>query len=155
MSTVRKALHWYVPILLLSLASAPLAARAFDDPVVAANVFRSALQDGNAALALSLLAPEVLIYESGDEQTSRQDYAAAHLKADIRYLDGFYVEILSQKSYEHEGLAWVTTRSRYLSKSADPPTRQLGTETLLLRRQVSGWQIVHVHWSSSAQESPP
>lgn len=139
--------------LLSALLSPPLGARALDDPVATVNVFRGALQDGNVAQALSLLAPEVLIYESGGEEKSRDEYAATHLKADIKHLAAYYVDTLTQTSREHEGLACVTTRSRYLSKSADPRPAQFGTETIVLRRLATGWQIVHVHWSSSGEDT--
>lgn len=145
MKTLRAALF----VLCAALVSPLPAAGYRDDPAETVNVFRSALVGGDTALALSLLAPEVLIYESGGEERSREEYAAAHLKADMKHLAGFYVDMLSQKSHVRERVAWVTTRIRYVSKSTDKPVENFGTETVVLERLATGWQIVHVHWSSS------
>jgi len=133
------------------LAGAPsLAANGgLDDPVTTVNQFRGALQDGNVAQVQALLAPDVLIYEAGEEQVSRDDYVAHHLKADIAQLATVYVDTLSQTAHADERSAWVTTRSRWVAREADPQPPATVTETVALRRFPQGWRIVHIHWSVS------
>lgn len=131
------------------------AASGLEDPVITVNQFRAALQDGDIATVLELLAPDVLIYEAGQEETSRDIYAAQHLKADIAHLAKVYVDTLSQSSRADETLAWVTTRSRFVSREPDSRPPAVGTETIALRRSARGWQIVHVHWSSTATGAAP
>lgn len=128
---------------------APAASGGLDDPVATVNRFRGALEDGNVAQALALLAPEVLVYEAGAEQVSREDYLAHHLKADITQLATVYVDTLSQAGHADERSAWVTTRSRWVAREADPRPPATVTETIVLNRTPQGWRIVHVHWSSS------
>lgn len=130
-------------------APAPAAGGGLDDPVATVNQFRGALQDGNVAQALALLAPEVLVYEAGAEQVSRADYLTHHLKADIAHLATVYVDTLSQAGHVDESSAWVTTRSRWVAREADPRPSATVTETIVLSRSPQGWRIVHVHWSSS------
>lgn len=137
--------------LALAMALAPQAtsARAFDDPLVTVNVFRSALLDGNVGTALTLLAPDVLVYQAGGEQGSREDYAKNQIKKDIAHLAAYYVEEKNQKHDVQDNLAWVSTRLRLLGKSTEKPVEHFGTETVVLRRSISGWLIVHRHWSDS------
>ncbi|WP_420466290.1 YybH family protein [Panacagrimonas sp.] len=140
-------------ILLVALVSLPppvhAAGGGFDDPVATVNQFRGALQDGSVAQVLGLLAPDVLVFEAGEQQTSRDDYAAHHLKADIAFLAKVYVDTLGQNSRVDGNTAWVTTRSRLVSREADPRPPTTVTETIVLNRSPQGWRIAHIHWSSS------
>ena len=131
------------------------AASGLDDPTATVNQFRGALQDGNLAQVLALLAPDVLIYEAGEQQVSRDEYAARHLKADIALLATVYVDVLAQTGRVDGNTAWVTTRSRLVSREADPRAPATVTETIVLRRLAADWRIVHVHWSSSTPGNAP
>ncbi len=159
----RSAFRWPLPLhrasgfglfllgVLIGLPTpAPAAGGGLDDPVATVNQFRAALEDGNVAQALALLAPDVLVYEAGAEQVSREEYLARHLKADIAHLATVYVDTLSQAGHADERSAWVTTRSRWVAREADPRPPATVTETIVLSRSPQGWRIVHVHWSSSA-----
>nr|ART35505.1 A389 [uncultured bacterium] len=127
----------------------------FDDPIATVNQFRAALQDGNPAHVLAPLASDVLIYEAGEQQASRDEYAAHHLKADIAFLATVYVDVLGQTGHVDGNTAWVTTRSRLVSREADPRPPATVAETIVLRRVAANWQIVHVHWSSSSAGDAP
>lgn len=113
-------------------------------PESTAAAFRRALESGQEQAALALLAPDVLVYESGDRNRSRDEYAARHLRADLAFLAKARVRQLEQKAWAHGDLAWVATRSRIAGRSLE----LIGTETLVLRRTPEGWRIVHIHWSS-------
>ncbi len=126
-----------------------------DDPVSTVNQFRGAMQDGHVARVLAVLAPDVLIYEAGEQQASRDEYAAHHLKADLAFLAKVYVDTLGQTSRVDGNSAWVMPRSRLVSREADPRPPATVTETVVLRRSAADWQIVHVHWSSSSVGEPP
>jgi ketosteroid isomerase-like protein len=160
--TPRRAFGWLWPLhgasvfglLLLGVLMGlppptPAAGGGLDDPVATVNQFRDALQDGNIAQALSVLAPDVLIYEAGAEQVSREAYVAQHLKADIAQLAKVYVDTLSQAGHSDENSAWVTTRSRWVAREADPRPPATVTEPIVLNRSPQGWRIAHIHWSSS------
>lgn len=147
----RRALRhgWIGTMLLLAAHSA--SADFLGGPVDAANLFRSAMQSGEIASVLRMLAPEVLIYDAGRELRSREAYAAGPLRRDLARLSAFYAETLSQDSAERGDTAWVSTRTRYLSQSTENPVSFIGTETLVLQRLAGGWQITHVHRSVSAE----
>lgn len=123
----------------------------FGNAVEAANLFRNAMHEGEIATALRMLAPEVLIVDAGREDRSRDAYAAGALKRDIAHYGAYYVAVLSQDSAERGDTAWVTTRTRYLSKAAENAVEFVGTETLVLHRLAGGWKIVHVHRSAGAE----
>jgi len=128
----------------LATAMTSAGAGEISGPAETANSFRRALENGNRQAVLELLAPEVLIYESGDIDRSRDDYAAHHLDADLAFLAKAKVRVLEQKVLQEGGVAWVATRTSTQSGER----RHLGTETLVLTRQAERWRIVHVHWSS-------
>lgn len=146
-SAIRRVLG---SLLLLASSVTDVSARTADDPVTSVTIFHTALLDGNVGAALSQLAPEVVVFQNGTEIRSREDYAAGPLKKDIAMLSTFYVETLNQTSDVQDSLAWVSSRSRYLGKSLDKPVELFGTETVVLRRSAAGWQIVHLHRSSTA-----
>lgn len=113
-------------------------------PEATAAAFRRALESGSEQAVLALLAPEALVYESGDRNRSRGEYAAHHLSSDMALLAKAHVRVLEQAASTEGSLAWVATRSRIVAPAAD----LISTETLVLRRTAPGWRIAHIHWSS-------
>ena len=149
MTTPIEASRLLATAVALALALAgPVAAGDERDPVAVAEAFGAALAAGDEAAALKLLAPDVLIYESGGQEASREEYAAAHLKGDIEFLKGVRSQTLDRKHTVRGDLAVVTSRSRATGTYKDKPVDFLGTETLVLQRGKQGWQITHIHWSS-------
>ena len=141
-------MQWQMRTVLVGLLwGATLAALAGDavEPVATVNAFRRALESGDARTAEGVLAPELLVYESGDQDRSRSDYVRHHMEADMAFLAKAKVRVLEQQGSSQGDLAWVTTRSRIASGSGNT----LGAETMILRRGGDGWRIVHIHWSSS------
>ena len=130
----------------VALGGVPPLLRAADgtDPAGTVRAFRHALETANRAAALELLSPELLVYESGDVDPSREDYAAHHLDADLAFLAKAKVSVLQQAASRDGALASVTTRSRLSTPNGD----FIGTETMVLRLGAQGWRIVHIHWSS-------
>lgn len=122
--------------------------RAEDEPRAAVAAFQQALLAGDGPRALELLAPDVLIYEFGSQEASRDEYAASHLKADIEALAGATVQQLDQRQVIDGDIAVVTTRSRMTGKGGGKPFDLLGTETMVLRRHGGNWRITHIHWSA-------
>ncbi len=109
--------------------------------------FSHALASGGTIGASALLDPAVVIYESGDVERSRAEYAAHHLAADAAFLKTVEYRLLSRTSGTAGDLAWVATESRLMSHG-EKPVDIFSTETMVLRKQPSGWRIVHIHWSS-------
>jgi ketosteroid isomerase-like protein len=118
------------------------------DAVTTAAMFATALTKGDEITVKGLLAEDVVIYESGGQESSREEYAAHHMKADMAFLAGSKIEILDRKHGESGDLAWVLTRSRISGAHDGKPFDLYSTESLVLKRAAGAWKIVHIHWSS-------
>lgn len=117
-------------------------------PVV--DSFHTALRNGDAKAALVLLDPYVLIYEEGGREFRREEYAKAHLPADIAFSRGVTMTVL-QRNYAGAGdFAWVGTQSRVTGRFRGRAVDSVTTETMILRRVRGIWRIVHIHWSSKS-----
>jgi ketosteroid isomerase-like protein len=138
----------------LALLLAACTGPAHEEPRAVVEAFGQALAAGDAAKAQALLAPDVLIYEFGGQEASREEYAASHLKADMEFLKGATVTVLDRRDGVHGDVAVVTTRTRATGSYKDKPFDQLGTETMVLRRDGADWRITHIHWSSRSAPKP-
>ena len=128
----------------------PAVAKAVDGPQAAVDAFQTALKSGDTAAATRWLAPEVLIYEGGAAERSRDEYTSHHMKGDMAFLKTSQIDVLKRSSGGDEKTVWVTTESRIRGKSSKgKPLDVASTETALLRKTAEGWRIVHLHWSSS------
>lgn len=133
----------------LICVSVPLAGQAPDEgPEHVVRAFHVALSRGDSSAALALLAPDVVIYESGGVEASRDEYRSHHLAADIQFSAATTREVVTQRSGTDGDLAWVLSQSRTSGTFGDRRIDSRGTETMLLKRTADGWKIVHIHWSS-------
>ena len=115
--------------------------------------FHEALASGDSATALSLLTVDVVIYESGGAENSREVYRSHHLPADIAFAGSTERADMVEGSGQAGDLAWVLSRSKTTGTFRESEIDALGTETMLLVRTPSGWRIRHIHWS--ARNAPP
>jgi ketosteroid isomerase-like protein len=121
-------------------------------PEQAVEAFHDALRNGNAAMALSMLAPDATVFELGQADASRRDYAAVHLSNDMRLAARARRELLARQRGETGDARWITSAYRWVEQGEDakPPTTL--AETVILRRAGDRWQIVHFHWSFDASQ---
>lgn len=131
-----------------SLAATP------QDAAGTADAFADAIGKGDTATVRALLLPGVLIYESGDAETSADEYAGHHLSADIAFMAGIKREVVSRETGGDGAASWIATKTRlrghYQGKAVDLDS----TETLILTFTETGWRISHIHWSSTAHREP-
>ena len=120
--------------------------------VAQTDAFQRALATGDEASVGNLLAPEVLIYESGGQESSREEYMSHHMKGDMAFLAKSQMQVIERKHGASGGLAWVATRSRITGVHRDKPVDIYSTESLVFERKPEGWRIVHVQWSSRPVE---
>jgi len=137
------ALCSLLPAMMLSAEDEPGSPR---DTVAA---YHAALSSADRDAALAVLDPEVLIFESGGAELSRDEYAAHHLGGDMEFSAATARTIVDQRSGRSDEVAWVLTRPHrsFHGKAIDVR----GVETMLLRRTEHGWRIVHIHWSSRSR----
>lgn len=143
-----------IALMLLSLAM-PAAARDMMDPLSTAKALGAALAAADEATVKSLLAPDVLIYESGGQESSREEYMSHHMKGDMAFLANAQIQVIERKHGVNEDLAWVATRSRIMGKHKDQPVDVYSTETLVLKREPGAWRIIHIQWSSRPAQPKP
>lgn len=137
--------------LTLAFSQAALA-RDMMDPTGTVNAFQAAIANGDEGIVRNLLAPDVLIYESGGQERSRDEYMSHHMKGDMAFLGKAQIQKLDQKQHGQGDLAVVSTRSRITGQHKDKAVEVNSTETIVLKRIAGGWQIVHIHWSSRPVE---
>lgn len=137
------------PVLMLLLGTSRLAAQAAESPLQTVVAFGAAQAAGDTAAVLALLAPDVVIYESGGVEASRDEYRRRHLAADMAFAAAVREEIVDRRSGSAGDVAWVLTQSRKRGTFRGREIDSRGTETMVLRRTPDGWRIVHIHWSSA------
>lgn len=123
------------------------------DPAAAADAFAHALAHGDRDAVFRLLAPDVLIYESGGVEQSAEEYGSHHMGSDMAFLAAVEIERISRSTQVSGDLAIVSTRSRLHGNYRDSDIDVISTETLTIARRDGLWRITHVHWSSRAANS--
>lgn len=124
-------------------------AREARDAAATVDAFHAALQHGDARAASALLADDVLIYESGEVERSKAEYAAHHLAADIEFTKAVPSTVTRRAGQAIGGIAWIASEGRTTGNFNGRAIDSMTTETMVLKRVGSGWRIVQIHWSSA------
>ena len=111
--------------------------------------FRTALARGDSAAALTMLAADLQVLESG-ELENRAQYRQHHLPADIEYAMAVRGVHKVSAVVVHGNAAWVTSTSISQGTFRDRRINSAGAELLVLSRASARapWQIRAIHWSS-------
>lgn len=148
--------HWATLVFHVGDRSAPGAARGADDSAAAAAVvarYHRALEDGDSATALSLLAPDATILESGGLE-SRDEYRSHHLPGDIEFARA----VPSRRGPLHVTIrgdvAWARSTSVTEGQFRGRAINSAGAELMVLSREADGWRIRAIHWSSRTRRPP-
>ena len=113
-----------------------------------ARAFQAALQRGDRAAVLALLAPDVRISESGHTQ-SRDEYANGHLAEDIAFLKSAKITPVSLDSMPMGDAAMVGSESDIQATVKGKPTTLRSRELLKLKKDGKDWEIVSIQWQSA------
>lgn len=133
---------------------APATTPAIDVPedaapaVAIAEQFGEALAAGNFDTVETLLAPDVLILESGGAERSREEYLSHHAISDAKFLKDAHHQLLRRRAQVAGDLVWIGSESELHTTKDGKPLTLLSTETMVLRDTPEGWRIAHIHWSS-------
>ncbi len=115
-----------------------------------AHAFQSALQRGDRAAVLALLAPDVSISEDAHVQT-RDEYASGHLGGDIAFLKGARITPVSIASMAMGDGAMVGSESAIKTSVKGKPVALRSREMLKLTHDGKDWKIVSVQWQSTPE----
>ena len=120
------------------------------DAAVAVDAFHAALKAGDKAAALALMAPDVMIFEEGGAERSRDEYASHHLGSDAAFAAASEATVARRSGWADGDVAWITSEGRTTGQFNGRAVDRLTTETMVLKRHADGWRIHHIHWSSRA-----
>ena len=113
-----------------------------------AEAFHAALQKGDRAAVLALLAPDVSISE-GSQVQSRAAYASGHLGEDIAFLHGARITPVSLASMPMGDTAMVGSESDITTSTDGKASTLRSREMLNLRKVGKQWEIVAIQWQSA------
>lgn len=122
-------------------------------PVAIVDAFGKALAAGDFDAVESMLAPDVIILETGGAERSRSEYLGHHAKSDAKFLAGVHSALMRRKARVDGNTAWVASESELHTSKDGKPVTLLSTETMVLADSPEGWRIVHIHWSSRPKQS--
>lgn len=109
--------------------------------------FHQALARGDSATALSLLAGDATILESGGSE-SVAEYRAHHLPADIAFARAVRETRSPMQITVRGDAAWAVSTSSARGTFRGRPVNTAGAELMVLTRSPDGWRIAAIHWSS-------
>jgi ketosteroid isomerase-like protein len=133
-----------------SLVARPARAQAPSDSAAIVSVverFHGALEKGDSAAVLALLAPGAVILESGSAE-SVAEYRAHHLPADIEFARAIRSVRTALRVTVRGDLAWAAGTSSTQGEYKGRAVNSAGAELLVLERMGAGWRISAIHWSS-------
>ena len=107
-----------------------------------------AIAAGDVDTLKALIAPDVLIFESGGVESSLAEYEDHHMPADIAFMKNMSSEVISRRVIEAGDSAIVLTQSRISGVYKEKEVDLSSTETLVLEETDGQWKVVHIHWSS-------
>ncbi len=114
--------------------------------------FHAALAAGDSASALALLAPDVIILESGGVET-RDEYRSHHLPGDMAFARAVKGERKVTRVVVRGDVAWVSGTSVTQGEYRGRQINSAGAELVVLTRSPEGWRIAAIHWSSRARRA--
>ncbi len=109
--------------------------------------FHAALVAGDSTTALSLLADDVVILESGGTE-NKDHYRNGHISGDMRF-----ARAAPRKRGEIDvrvlgDVAWASSTSITQGRMGDREINSQGAELVVLARDGGTWKITAIHWSS-------
>ena len=127
-------------------------AKGFQDPdhpaSLLADQLAEAFTNGDVDVLRRIVAPDVLIFESGGVESSLVEYEGHHMLADMEFMKAMQREEISQQMSNSDDLATVFTRSRLFGSYKGKEIDLNSTETLVMKKMNGKWKVVHIHWSS-------
>ena len=146
-----------VPAFVAAIAVASTGARsatgvtasAADSAAVAKAVknFHTALSTGDSVTALSLLAEDAVILESGEVE-SRSVYRSHHLPEDIKFAKSVAAKRGPLHIHVEGSSAWTAAASTNQGEFNGRAINSTGAESMVLTNRGGKWLIRSIHWSS-------
>ena len=117
------------------------------DVIAVVESFYGAIKKGDAAAAMSVIAPDAVFLESGKLET-RAEYEANHLPADIDFESQVTGKRGPMRVTFEGNTAWVIALTEYDGKFEGDPVNFVSAQLVVLTRDSGNWRIRSIHWSS-------
>jgi ketosteroid isomerase-like protein len=131
----------------LHVGALDLQAQTEAEIVSVVDAYHTALAAGDSATALSLLAEDVVILESGGVETKAQ-YRSGHLSGDMRFAQAVPRERSDITVQVMDDVAWAWSTSVTEGRMGEREINSQGAELMVLARVGGDWRITAIHWSS-------
>jgi len=118
-----------------------------DQIVAVVDAFHAALVAGDSITALSHLADDVTILESGGVE-NKEHYRSGHLAGDMRFAQAVLRKRGEMKVSIVGDVAWAHSTSVTQGRMGDREINSRGAELVVLAREDGTWKIKAIHWSS-------
>lgn len=115
------------------------------EPEATVTAFHDALDRGDGATVVALLAEDAVIFEEGYVERSKSEYVEGHLPADMKFSAAVASTTTSRQTTRAQGMAVVLTESTMRGDFAGKAVDRISIETMVLRRDRAGWRIIHIH----------
>jgi ketosteroid isomerase-like protein len=112
------------------------------------DAFHAALAKNDPNAALALLADNALIFEGGYVERSKAEDASHHLAADAAFASAVPSKLVRRSASADGDTVWVASETRTTGRFKDKAVDRLSTESMVVKKEATGWRIVHIHWSS-------
>jgi ketosteroid isomerase-like protein len=109
--------------------------------------FHDALSKGDSAAVLRLLSSDAVILESGSVE-SRSEYRSHHLPSDIEFAKAVAEKRGPLQVSVKGAVAWTAGTSVSKGEFRGRAIDSTGAESMVLTKEISGWRIRSIHWSS-------
>jgi len=116
------------------------------------DTYHRSLSSGDSTTALSLLADDVTILESGNVE-DKEHYRSGHLSGDMRYAQAVNRERGEITVSVVGSVAWAHSTNVTTGQMGDREINSQGAELMVLERTNGTWLIKAIHWSSRARRT--
>lgn len=117
------------------------------DVIAVIDAFHSALSAGDSITALSHLAEDVTILESGGVE-NKEHYRSGHLSGDMRFAKAVPRKRGDIQVSFMGDISWAHSTSITEGKMGDREINSQGAELMVMAMEGETWKIKAIHWSS-------
>ena len=118
-----------------------------DEVVNVIDAFHKALVAGDSTTALSYLADDVAILESGGIE-NKHHYRSGHISGDMRFAKAVPRQRGEMTVTIIGDVAWAYSTSVAQGKMGESEINSQGAELVVLVKENGDWKIKAIHWSS-------
>ena len=119
------------------------------------NAYRSALTARDVESLNKVFREDAIIFENSSVEGTWTEYRDHHLRPEFEHLSGFEVGPSNLEVTREGNTAWAIDHFPFTVVTEKGERIRLNAAvTYVLRRDRTGWKVVHMHWSSRRVRPP-